>query len=247
MRTASLLQLEMSTLPEPSTDTPLGPATLASGAGPPSPVSPAVPVPASVVMMLVGVTARMMGKVTAPDVPPPGVGLNTVIEAVPVAVMSAARMAAVNCVPLTNVVVRSVPFQRTTDPPAKPEPFTVSVNAAPPTTAPGGLVLASTGTGLLVVNVAPDETPPPGAGLNTVTVAVPPAAMSEARIAAVNCAPVTKVVERSAPFQRTMAPETKLDPFTVSVKPAPPAKPVVGAIELSTGTGLPAPPVMVKV
>jgi hypothetical protein len=42
------------------------------------------------------------------------------------------------------------------------------------------------GTGLLIVKVAALEVPPPGVGLNTVTLTVPPAAMSVAGMAAVN-------------------------------------------------------------
>ena len=45
------------------------------------------------------------------EVPPPGVGLNTVTEAFPAAAMSAAGTAAVNLVEETNVVVRFVLFQ----------------------------------------------------------------------------------------------------------------------------------------
>ena len=47
--------------------------------------------------------------------------------------MSAAVMAAVTLEEDTNVVVRVVPLQYTTAPLAKPEPFTVRVNAVPPT------------------------------------------------------------------------------------------------------------------
>ena len=54
-------------------------------------------------------------KVRAADVPPPGAGENTVTCALPAVAMSAAGMAALNCVALTTVVVRSVPFQRTLD------------------------------------------------------------------------------------------------------------------------------------
>src|SRR5271156_3705051 len=49
-------------------------------------------------------------KVTAPDVPPPGVGLNTVTDGVPPLAVSLAGTAAVNCVALTNVVVKAAPF-----------------------------------------------------------------------------------------------------------------------------------------
>src|ERR1700733_5359141 len=46
--------------------------------------------------------------------------------------MSVARMLAVNCDELTNVVARGLPFQFTTAPERNPVPFTVKVNAAPP-------------------------------------------------------------------------------------------------------------------
>jgi len=42
------------------------------------------------------------GKNTVPDVPPPGPGLTTVIEAVPALAVSVARMVAVSCPSLTN-------------------------------------------------------------------------------------------------------------------------------------------------
>ena len=60
--------------------------------------------------------------------------------------------------------------------------------------------------------------PPPGAGLKTATSAVPTAVKSAARIVAVNCVALTKVVARALPFQRTVAPETKPPPATVKVK-----------------------------
>ena len=44
------------------------------------------------------------------DVPPAGEGLNTVIGTVPMLVMSLAKIAAFNCVALTKVVVRALPF-----------------------------------------------------------------------------------------------------------------------------------------
>ena len=60
------------------------------------------------------------------------------------------------------------------------------VKAGPPAVAEVGLMPVSTGTGLLIVKVAPLEVPPPGPGLKTVMPAVPPAAMSLAGIAAVS-------------------------------------------------------------
>ena len=66
------------------------------------------------------------------------------------------------------------------------------------------------------------DTPPPGLGLTTVTVAVDATAISLARIVAVNCEPLTKVVALALPFQFTTELVTKPVPFTVSVKPGVP-------------------------
>src|SRR5882724_10918649 len=124
-------------------------------------------------------------------------------------------------------------------------PFTVKVNAAPPNVAAVGLKLVVVGTGLpVMVKVWAFEVPPPGAGLNTVTDAVPTAATSVAGIAAVSCVAETKVVVRLAPFQRTIDPVMKLVPFMVSVNAGPPAAAEVGLKPVVVGTGL---PVMVKV
>ena len=80
------------------------------------------------------------------------------------------------------------------------------------------------------------EVPPPGVGLNTVTLAVPAMAMSEARIEAVSWVEETYVVVRSAPFQRTTELETKFVPFTVSVKAGPPAVAELGLRLVVVGT-----------
>ena len=136
-------------------------------------------------------TGALMVNVTALDVPPPGAGLKTVTLAAPAVAISAAVMEAVNCVALTNVVVRLDPFHRTADPLTKLLPLIVSVKAAPPAAVEDGfrLLIAGTGldaTGALMANVTAPEVPPPGAGLKTVTLAVPAVAMSAAVIAAVN-------------------------------------------------------------
>jgi hypothetical protein len=87
---------------------------------------------------------------------------------------------------LTNVVVRLFPFQRTTDVIAKFDPFAVSVKAAPPATPLVGAIELSVGVGFVavMVNALTTEVPPPGAGLNTVTEALPVAATSLASICA---------------------------------------------------------------
>ena len=107
--------------------------------------------------------------VCAVEVPPPGVELKTVTCAVPVEAMSLARIAACSCVLLTNVVVRLLAFQRTTEETTKFVPVTVSVKAPLPAAALLGEIELSVGAGLLIVNVLAADVPPPGVGLKTVT------------------------------------------------------------------------------
>jgi hypothetical protein len=152
--------------------------------------------------------------------------------------MSAARIEAVICVALTYVVVRFVPFQRTTEPEMKFVPLTVNVKADPPAVAEEGLRLVVVGTGLLIVKVWGLDVPPPGVGLKTVTLAVPAVAMSAARIDAVTWVALTYVVVRFVPFHLTTDPEMKLVPFTVRVKPAPPAVTELGLRLVVVGMGL---------
>ena len=179
-------------------------------------------------------------KVSGLEVPPPGEGLNTVTCAVPVAAMSAAVMETRSCVALEKTVVRFDPFHRTVAPETKPVPFTVRLNAAVPATAVDGAneVIVGTGLDVEIVNVMAFEVPPPGAGLNTVTCALPATAMSAAVIAACNCVVPTKTVVRADPFHFTTAPETNPDPFTISENAAPPATAVDGPSEVIVGTGL---------
>src|SRR5436190_2084849 len=127
-------------------------------------------------------TRLLIVNVCALEAPPPGVGLKTVTGAVPGVAMSLARICTWSWVPLTNVVDRSLPFQRTTDEVMKFVPVAVSVNPALPAAALGGEIEVSVGTGLMIVNVEAPEGPPPGVGLNTVTEAVPAVAMSAAVI-----------------------------------------------------------------
>jgi hypothetical protein len=75
--------------------------------------------------------------------------------------------------PSTNVVARLCPFHRTTELLTKFEPDAVRTNPDPPAIADVGLMLHNAGTGPFTVNVTAFEVPPSGAGLNTVTDAVP--------------------------------------------------------------------------
>ena len=90
----------------------------------------------------------------------------------------------------------------------------------------------------LIVNLIALEVPPPGAGLDTVTEAVPAVVMSLASIAAVTRVVETNVVTRLVPFHSTTELLMKFVPLTVSVKAAPPATAVVGFKLVSVGTGL---------
>src|SRR5579862_8304292 len=103
-------------------------------------------------------------KLTAAEVPPPGVGFETVTAAAPTVAMSAAEIAACRLVLETKLVVRGLPFHRTVDVDMKFEPVSVSVKAGEPATNAFGEIDARAGTGLLIVNARAREVPPLGAG-----------------------------------------------------------------------------------
>src|SRR5438034_7724023 len=119
-----------------------------------------------------GGTALLTVNVSAPEVPPPGVGEKTVRDAVPAVAMSPAVIAACNWVLLTNVVTRAPLFHCTTDPLTKFVPFTVRVKAAAPAVALPGVSEPIVGTGLLMAIVSAAGVPPPGLGGDSVTDAV---------------------------------------------------------------------------
>ena len=86
------------------------------------------------------------------------------------------------------------------------------------------------------------DVPPPGPGLYTVTCAVPPEVMSEARILA--CKLVTSpppltvgVVVRFDPFHLTTDDDVNVLPLTVRVNADPPAVALLGLSEVITGNG----------
>jgi hypothetical protein len=114
------------------------------------------------------------------ELPPPGNELKTLMFIIPGSAMSSAEIDACICVLETNIVGRFKPFHLTTDPCMKFVPVTVSEKPAPPARAEDGLRLVTLGTGLIIENGNEFERPPPGIGLNTVTLAVPPPDMSSA-------------------------------------------------------------------
>jgi len=184
--------------------------------------------------------ALLIVKVEPPDVPPPGVGLLTVMLVLPAAARSEAGTAALNWVGLTYVVESAAPFQFTVDADTKLLPSTVSVKDAPPAVALAGASDETVGTGLALVTTMGDaaDVPPPGVGLLTVTLAVPAVAMAVAGTEAVICASLTKFALTSVPFQCTLDEDTKPLPLTVRVKPGPAAVTAAGFSEVTAGMGL---------
>lgn len=114
-------------------------------------------------------TGLLMAKEMAFDVPPAGPVLKTLTCAVPAVATSLPGIEACNVVLFAKPVVRSEPFQRTTEPEIKPLPLTVRVKASPPTMLLEGDREVSAGTGLPITRDMGLDTPPPGAGLETVT------------------------------------------------------------------------------
>jgi len=82
------------------------------------------------------------------------------------------------------------------------------------------------------------EVPPPGAGLVTITARLPVEAMLAAGMTAVNRVELTNVVAGDDPPKLTIEAATKLVPFIVSVKAAPPAIVLFGEIVAIVGVGL---------
>ncbi len=167
--------------------------------------------------------------------------MNTVTAALPAVVRSLAGIVAVREVALTNSVDRAAPFHCTTEPAMKLEPLTVNVKPGLPAAAELGLRAVIAGTGLadeLMVKLSGADVPPPGAGLNTVTAALPAVVRSLAGIVAVREVALTNTVDRAAPFHCTTEPVIKLEPVTVSVKPGLTAAAELGLRAVTAGTGL---------
>ena len=137
-----------------------------------------------------------------------------------------------------NAVVRLVAPNLTIEPETKFVPVTVRVKEPLPAATHVGLSELVVGPGLLIVNVAELEVPPPGAGLTTVTDAVPPVATFAAGTTAVSLIEDTNVVTNDEPFHLTVELDTKLVPLMVRVNWALPAAVEVGLIDVMVGTGL---------
>ena len=125
-------------------------------------------------MLVIVGGVRLTVRFTAVEVPPTGVGLNTVMAFVPTAATSAAVICAVNCALLTKVVVRLLPFSRTMEVPTKPVPFTVKTKAGAPAPLLAGEIVVIAGLGLFTARLEEVVVPPLGVGLKTVIGKVPP-------------------------------------------------------------------------
>jgi len=137
-------------------------------------------------MELVVGTGLFTVKVWAFEVPPPGVGLTTVIANVPPVTRSAVKTKAVTVEDDTKDVARGLPSNWTVEDATNPVPVTVMTKTGSPAVFVFGEIELVVGTGLLTAKVWAFEVPPPGAGFVTVMSKVPTVVRSEARIAAVS-------------------------------------------------------------
>ena len=177
-------------------------------------------------------------KVCAVDVPPPGLGVTTVMDAVPAVVRSLAGMTAVSCVALTKLVVNAAPLKSATDVLTKLIPVSVMVVFGAPTVAEVGLMPVSVGIGLLMVKVCAVDVPPPGPGVTTVMDAAPAVVRSLAGMTAVSCVALTKLVVNAAPLKSATDELTKLIPVSVMVVFGAPAVAELGLMEVKVARGL---------
>jgi hypothetical protein len=151
-----------------------------------NPVDPSITDVGEILVVIgVGLSAVIVN-VCAFDVPPPGVGFVTVIDAVPGVARSEVKIEALNSVALTKVVVLADPLKLTAELATKFVPFTVIVNPVEPSITDVGEILVVVGTGLVIVSVCAFDVPPPGVGLKTVIDVVPAVAISESNIVAVS-------------------------------------------------------------
>ena len=117
--------------------------------------------------------AALIVNVCALDVPPPGLGFTTVIDAVPAVATREAGTVAVSCVEETKLVARGAPFQFTVELETKLVPFTVKMKSALPAVVQVGLIEVVVGTGLLIVRVSVALPVPPALVALMVTLYVP--------------------------------------------------------------------------
>ena len=123
-------------------------------------------------LLIAGGTPAVIVKAEPLDIAAP---VLTVTVATPCVAIRVSAMAAVSVLAFMNVVGIDMPFHKTVEFAANPDPFTVNVNETPPACAAVGLrLLIATGPGAVIVKTEPLVTIPL---TFTVTVAVPCEAM----------------------------------------------------------------------
>jgi hypothetical protein len=140
-------------------------------------------------------------------------------------------------VPFTYVVIRGLPFQRTTESVTNPEPVTVRVNASPPAFTWTGETEVNAGIPLSIGRLSDEDVPPPGAGLKTATRAAPADVISPVPNDTVKVVALTKVVVRVEELNVATELGTNPVPVSVRVKAGPPAVSSDGESDFKTGTG----------
>ena len=179
--------------------------------------------------------------VCAPEVPPPGVGLKTVIDALVATVRSDEGIVAAMLIAVTDVVASAVPFHWGTDELTKLVPVMVTAVLPLPGATSAGLMLEVVGMGLfpaVTVNVCAPEVPPPGEGLKTVIDALVATVRFPDGIVAAMLIAVTDVVASAVPFHWGTDELTKLVPVMVIAVLPLPATVEVGVRPEVVGTGL---------
>jgi hypothetical protein len=172
------------------------------------------------------------------EVPPPGAGVATASWKTCALAWSATEREVVSWVLLTKVVVRATPSNWITEDATNPLPVTVMDNASvPPLVTAEGETVIEPGAGFTTENVATDEVPPLGAGLNAVIASEPTVARSAAVRDTVVRVALVKVVDRAAPFTRTTVPLMNPVPATETFIAADPTTAVDGLIPAMVGKG----------
>jgi hypothetical protein len=139
---------------------------------------------------------------------------------------------------LTKVVLREDPFQVAEEAGTNPLPITVRTLPASSTVTVPGVTDETRGAGLLTMNSAAADAPPPGAGFFTVISAVPAIDRSVEVSVIFNCVVLTKVVTRLFWFHSALEPWTNPVPLMVTVVAASPVVAPEGDMEVMLGVGL---------
>ena len=190
---------------------------------------------AGVSPVIEGALACTIDSVSPPEVPPPGVGLNTVTVCVPVEENEG--MGAVSDVGDSCVVAAGAPSRRTTDDALKPVPVKNSVNAEPLTPTEEGESAVRVGAAFSTATEVAALVPPPGAGFRSVSACAPLSRSSAASTVALSAVALTRVAVRTAPSQSTSVPAMRPAAWIDSAVVTPPTSSVAGVTALIVGAG----------